>query len=69
VRNNREEALSWLRIAVELGYAEYRWLRVEPMIDNLRPHPDFRLIMDTLQKRLKEMHSRAKQQGLFRLWE
>lgn len=66
IQNKPEEALSWLRIAVELGYTEYRWLNVDPTIDNLRAHPGFRDITDKLQGRLKVMHSRAQERGLFR---
>ncbi len=66
IKGNPEEALSWLRIAIELGYIEYRWLNVDPTIDSLRKHQAFRDIMDKLQERLKAMHSRAEQRGLFR---
>ncbi|MFN0158106.1 MAG: tetratricopeptide repeat protein [Bacteroidota bacterium] len=65
MQNNPEDALSWLRIAVERGYVEYRWLNVEPMMDSLRDQPDFRDIMAKLQVRLKAMHHRAQQKGLF----
>ncbi len=68
MQNNTEEALSWLRISIELGYAEYRWLNVDPTLDNLRNHPGFRNIMDNLEERLKGMRSRAEQRGLFRPW-
>ncbi len=66
MQNNPEEAISWLRIAVERGYIEYRWLNVEPMVDNLRNHQAFRDIMDKLRVRLKAMHRRAEERGLFR---
>ncbi|HXG00575.1 MAG TPA: hypothetical protein VNL69_07305, partial [Bacteroidota bacterium] len=64
IRSRPEEAVSWLRTAVERGWRDYRWATLEPMFESLRSRPDFRALMDDLRARLAAMRQRAQERGL-----
>jgi non-specific serine/threonine protein kinase len=48
-------ALQWLETAVERGYQELWWARVDPDLDSLRELPRFKEIIDTWDKRIQTL--------------
>jgi len=56
--------VAWLRTAVERGWRDYRWARIEPMYASLRGDPGFQDLMNTLRERIEGMRLRAKERGL-----
>jgi hypothetical protein len=65
-RNRTDEALSWLRIAIERGSRDYRWLKIEPLFVTLRNDSRFQEIMNALQTRIAQMRTTAIERGLMR---
>ena len=51
-------ALRWLQAAVERGYLELWWARVDPDLDPLRELPRFKQIMDDWDRRIKALLGR-----------
>jgi len=64
IRSQPKEAVAWLRTAVERGWRDYRWARIEPMYASLRGDPGFQDLMNTLRERIEGMRLRAKERGL-----
>jgi hypothetical protein len=48
-------ALQWLETAVERGYLELWWARVDPDLDPLRELPRFKEIMNDWDRRIQAM--------------
>jgi hypothetical protein len=66
LRGDTSRAIQWLQHAVDMGYRDYRWSSVDPLMENLRPTASFKAIManlkamvDVMRKRVQE--SEAKQ--------
>lgn len=59
VRGNKTEAYKWLHRAIDAGFTEYRWLVVEPSLENLRGDAEFQQIIELLKTRVDEMRKRA----------
>jgi serine/threonine protein kinase len=58
----KDETMKWLREAVDLGFRNYRWMQVDPLLENIRTDPQFRqlvlqikTITDEQRKRVQEM--------------
>ena len=47
----RADALRSLRRAVALGYDDFDWMRQDPDLKALKPHPDFLKLLGTIQPR------------------
>ncbi len=61
--NKKQEALSWLKKAVSLGYGD-RWMFVDPLLENIRNEKDYKSLMAEVKNRIDKMRKRIKDLGL-----
>lgn len=59
--HNYPKATELLNKAMELGFVEYRWIVIDPLIDPLRETRDFKEIMASLNHQHQEMRKRVEQ--------
>ena len=52
-------ALEWLQTAVDRGYLELWWAKVDPDLDPLRELPRFKEIMDAWDKRIQGLLAKS----------
>ncbi len=64
IRSQPKDAVAWLRTAVERGWRDYRWAKIEPMYESLRSDSGFQDLMNDLRARIEAMRLRAKERGL-----
>lgn len=51
LKRRKADAIRALRQAVDLGYEDYRWLRDDPDLDCLRPHPAYQELLEAVRQR------------------
>ncbi|BAC88526.1 serine/threonine-protein kinase [Gloeobacter violaceus] len=59
VQGKRDEALRWLRAAVDEGYCHYRFLRREPVFASLHSDSEFLQLLKALEQRVEAMRVRV----------
>lgn len=64
IRNEVDEAVAMLRLAVRKGWRDYRWAKIEPMYASLRSDARFQELMADLDTRIEAMRRRAEERGL-----
>jgi TolB-like protein/Tfp pilus assembly protein PilF len=64
IRNEVDEAVAILRLAVRKGWRDYRWAKIEPMYASLRSDVRFQELMADLDTRIEAMRRRAEERGL-----
>jgi tetratricopeptide (TPR) repeat protein len=55
--NKTEAALDHLRQAFKLGWLDYRSLQRDPRFDSVRPHPEYKTLIDGLSAKVAELRS------------
>jgi TolB-like protein/Tfp pilus assembly protein PilF len=66
MRHQHQQATEQLRIAVERGWCDYRWGRIEPMFASLRQNSRFQEVMNNLRSRIERMQMSARDRGLMK---
>jgi serine/threonine protein kinase/Tfp pilus assembly protein PilF len=61
VQGETEEALNWMKKAVELGERDYRSISRYPLFENIRDDERFKRIVDDLKNKVAEMRRRVEQ--------
>jgi TolB-like protein/Tfp pilus assembly protein PilF len=61
IRGDTTRSLQWLQRAVDMGYRDYRWTTVDPLMENTRPTAQFKAIMTSLKSQVDAMRTRARQ--------
>ena len=56
-------ALRWLEGAIKLGYRDYRWISVDPQLENIRTDARYQPIIASLKDRYEQMQKRALQEA------
>ncbi len=64
ISQNYKKAIQVLSRAVELGYRNYRWFSVDPMMVPLRNNPEFFTLAAKLKSEYEKMRSRVKTENL-----
>ena len=55
LKRRLRDSLNALSQAVELGYRDFKWIREDPDLENLRSHPFYRRLLDDLNANLQEI--------------
>jgi TolB-like protein/Flp pilus assembly protein TadD len=58
-RGDNDQASRWLEQAITLGYRDYRWISVDPQLEDLRSTAQYRDIMSSLRSTHEEMRENA----------
>jgi TolB-like protein/Flp pilus assembly protein TadD len=64
MKGNDQQAIRWLRKAIDLGYRDRRRPLVDPAFDNLRGNTQFKDIVAHLDRKITEMRVRVEQEHL-----
>jgi len=59
MRKETDQSVEWFRKSVSLGFKDYHWLAVDPLIANVRADPRWQQIEDDLRTRIRAMRDRA----------
>ncbi len=60
VRNDTATSLQWIRRAIDMGFRDYRWAAIEPLLENVRRTREFTQLMSEIRLKVEEMRARAK---------
>jgi TolB-like protein/Tfp pilus assembly protein PilF len=64
MRADIADANTWIRKAYQKGWRDYRWLQVDPRLENLHKSPAFQELMIEMKARVDEMKTRILSEGL-----
>jgi len=59
LNGNHEKATHWLQNAIALGYRDYRWTSVDPLLESVRMDPAGREALASLKEQIDTMRNRA----------
>jgi tetratricopeptide (TPR) repeat protein len=60
LQNDTTTSLQWIRRAVGMGYGDYRWAVIEPLLENVRQTRGFIELMDEIKIKVDKMRLRAR---------
>jgi len=62
ILGNRDEALKWLKIAIDKGWMDYRRLIIDPYFNDLRSDTSFRAYLDEMKIKVRHMRDSIRAQ-------
>jgi adenylate cyclase len=62
MQGKADHALEWLQKAIDRGYRDYRWVAIDPLLDNVRNQVEFSRIMSDLNRKIQEMRKHVEEQ-------
>ena len=62
ILGNRDEALKWLKIAIDKGWMDYRRLIIDPYFNDLRSDTTFRAYLDEMKIKVRHMRDSIRAQ-------
>jgi TolB-like protein/Flp pilus assembly protein TadD len=64
VQKNTGEGLNWFEKAITAGWIDYRWIEIDPLLDNLRHEQRFQKITGMIKAEVEEQRKRSALPGM-----
>jgi hypothetical protein len=60
MRNDTTTSAQWIRRAIDMGFRDYRWAAIDPLLENVRRTKEFTRLMNGIAVKVQEMRTRAR---------
>ncbi len=64
IAQNSKQSLRLLKLAIELGFRDYRWILIDPLFTPLRNNEEFKLLITKLKSQIDRMRKRVMVENL-----
>ncbi len=61
IQGNKEEALKWMKKAIDAGFRAFRISQTDPILENLHQDTQFKQMMAQLKEMVNEMRKRVEE--------